>query len=68
MIARMRTVPDAVAIIKEADPGTAVTIHFVRKLVNTGAFPCVPVGRKKLVNVDRLLDFLAQEQEEYNEK
>lgn len=55
---RMRTAEGALAILKEEDPGTAVTLRFIRRLIVTGAVPCVPVGRKKLVDVDRLMDYL----------
>ena len=55
---RMRTAPGALEIIKELDPGTAVTLRYIRRLIATEAVPHVDVGRKKLVNVDRLLDFL----------
>lgn len=55
---RMRTAEGALAIIKEDDPDSAVTLRFIRRLIVTGAVPCVPVGRKKLVDVDRLMDYL----------
>lgn len=55
---RMRTAEGALAVIKAEDPGTAVTLRFIRGLINTEAVPCVPVGRKKLVDVDRLMDYL----------
>lgn len=55
---RMRTAPGALQIIKEQDPGTEVTLHYLRRLIKTGAIPSVPVGRKKLVNVDKLIEFL----------
>lgn len=54
----MRTAPGALEIIRQQDPGTAVTLHYIRHLIATGAVPCVPVGRKKLVNVDELLAYL----------
>ena len=55
---RMRTAEGALQIIKEMDPETAVTLRSIRRLINTGTIPCVPVGRKKLVNVDGLLAYL----------
>ena len=58
---RMRTAPGALEIIKELDPGTAVTLRYVRRLIATGEVPHVDVGRKKLVNVDLLLKFLEGE-------
>ena len=58
---RMRTAEGALAVIKAAAPGTAVTLRFIRGLIKTGTVPHVPVGRKKLVDVDRLLDYLKGE-------
>ena len=58
---RMRTAPGALEIIKEQDPGTEITLHYLRRLIKTGAIPSVSVGRKKLVNVDLLLDYLKGE-------
>ena len=58
-MARMRTAEGALQIIKEQDPDTAVSLRFIRRLIATGEFPSVPVGRKKLINVDALLEYLA---------
>ena len=58
---RMRTAEGALAVIKAADPGTAVTLRFIRGLIKTGTVPHVPVGTKNLVDVDRLLDYLKGE-------
>ena len=60
-IPRMRTAEGALAVIKEEDPDTAVTLRFIRGLINTGAVPHVPVGKKKLVDVDRLMKYLKGE-------
>lgn len=58
MTPRMRTAEGALAIIKEQDPDTAVTLRYIRRLITDGTIPHVPVGRKKLVNVDGLLAYL----------
>ena len=55
---RMRTAEGALAIIKESDPDTAVTLRYIRRLIATGTVASLPVGRKKLVNVDALIAFL----------
>lgn len=52
---RIRTAEGALEIIKAEDPETAVTLRQIRRLIATGVIPFVPVGRKKLVNVDKLL-------------
>ena len=38
-----------------------MTLHYLRHLIKTGQIPSVPVGRKKLVNVDKLIDYLKGE-------
>ena len=55
---RMRTAEGALAVIKTEDPETAVTLRAIRGLIHTGKVPHVPVGKKKLVDVDRLMDYL----------
>lgn len=57
---RLRTAEGALEIIKAEDPETAVTLRHVRRLIATGAVPHIPVGRKKLVNVDKLLAYLGE--------
>ncbi len=57
-IPRMRTAEGALAVIKTEDPETAVTLRAIRGLINTGKVPHVPVGKKKLVDVDQLMDYL----------
>ena len=58
---RLRTAEGSLKAIKEDDPDTAVTLRFIRGLIATGAVPHVPVGRKKLVDVDRLMEYLRGE-------
>ena len=66
---RMRTADKALAILKEEDPDTGVTLHYIRCLIKSGRVPSTPVGRKKLVNVDTLITYIAaggdQESAEY---
>ena len=59
---RMRTAEGALAVIKTEDPETAVTLRAIRGLINTRKVPHVPVGKKKLVDVDRLMDYLKGDQ------
>lgn len=63
MMARMRTAEGALEVIREQDPDTAVTLRMIRRLINTGALPYVPVGRKKLINVDGLMAYLEGKKE-----
>ncbi len=58
MIARMRTIDEAFAYLKEKDPETALTRYYLRQLVLSGAVPSAKAGRKYLVNLDRLEEYL----------
>ena len=55
---RIRTIRDAIAMIKETDRSTAITYHFVRKLCNNGQISTIKAGKKILINYDELLAFL----------
>ena len=55
-IPRMRTIPECVAMLKELDPETAITITALRNMVKRGEVPAVPVGSKRLINFDMLLE------------
>lgn len=56
---RMRTAPEVLKIIKEQDPDTAVTEHYLRGLIKSGKVPVTHVGRKKLVNADAVIEYIA---------
>lgn len=58
-IPRMRTAERVLDEIKQADPGTEVTLHYIRALIRAEAVPVVVCGRKKLVNVDAVMELLA---------
>lgn len=55
---RMRTVPQIVAELKLQDENTAISEHYLRKLVKTGKIPCVNAGRKVLICLDTIYDYL----------
>lgn len=55
---RMRTVPEAAAEIKAADPNTAITEYHIRQLALSGVLPRVKAGRKLLINLDALIEYL----------
>lgn len=57
---RMRTAAGALKIIREQDPETAVTLRYIRQLITTGAVASSRVGRKRLINVDRLIEYLTE--------
>lgn len=56
--ARIRTVRDAVALIKQTDNQSAVTYHFIRKLCDNGYIKSIRAGKKILINYDELLAYL----------
>ncbi len=56
---RMRTATEAVAELKAVDPGTALTVRAVRRMIATGEIPHVDVGTKKLVDMRNLFAYLS---------
>jgi hypothetical protein len=58
---RMRTLTEAYACIKEADPETALTANYVRCLIVSGAVPRMKCGKKYLVDIDLLIDYLRKQ-------
>ena len=56
---RMRTAEGVLAELKSQDPGTNVSLHYIRALIRAEAVPVVSCGRKKLVNFDALMELLA---------
>lgn len=60
-VPRMRTAEQALALIREMDPDTAVSLRQIRRYIYTGAIPHISVGRKKLINVDHLFRYLEGE-------
>ena len=63
---RMRTLPEIVREIKEKDPGTALTYCSLRCKVLTGEIPCVQAGRKRLIDLDRLEEYLTPSATPFN--
>lgn len=59
---RMRLLGEAAAEIKQLDPGSAVTQYFIRQLALEGKIKSVMAGRKRLINLDDLLDYLTRPQ------
>ncbi len=56
---RTRTIREAASFFRESDPHTCLTETAIRRLVCTGAVPCARVGRKYLVTVEALEEYLA---------
>ena len=45
-MARLRTIHEAHAHLKQQDPGTGITLHFLRCLAVRGEIPTVRAGRQ----------------------
>lgn len=57
-IPRMRTVKEAAAELKELDPHTALSEWRIRELALSGVLPRVQAGKKLLINLDTLIEYL----------
>lgn len=58
-LARMRTLDEAYAEIKRMDENTSLSKYFIRRLALSGEIPVVMCGRKRLINLDALIDYLS---------
>lgn len=56
---KMRTIAEAFEHVKKSDPGTALTLYALRGMVKTGAIPSVKIGRKRLICLDDLNEYLS---------
>ena len=54
----IRTINGAVAYLRAADPDSAVTAHYIRRLVREGKIPYLMDGSRVLINVSGLIDYL----------
>ena len=57
-IPRMRTVKEAAQEIKQLDAHTAMTEWRIRELALSGVLPRVQTGKKLLINLDTLFEYL----------
>ena len=55
---RMRTIPAAIDYFKAQDPKTYINEWYLRGLVKSGVFPCHKAGKRILVNLDALEQYL----------
>lgn len=55
---KLRTLSEAYDYIKEQDPKTALTPWALRLMIVSGEVPCIKSGRKYLVDMDGLFDYL----------
>lgn len=57
---RLRSVRQAIAQIKEADPGTSLSETIIRKMVSDGELPAIKFKAKYLIDMDTL-EFILKE-------
>lgn len=58
---RMRNAEGVLKELKAQDPDTKITLNFIRGLIRSGEIPVVKAGRCRLVNVDLVFDYLANQ-------
>ena len=56
---RLRTQREALEELRAVDPGCALTAYALREMVLSGRIKTISVGRKRLIDLDRLPDYLA---------
>lgn len=56
---RWRNISVSYNELLELDPNTAITITGLRRLVNDGDIPHIRIGRKILLDLDNLFEFLS---------
>lgn len=59
-----RTIKEAAEWIRAEDPSTCLTETAIRRLVRSGSIPCAMVGKKYLVTLEDLEDFLQGSRQE----
>lgn len=55
----IRTIKDAAEYFKTIDPQTALNECAIRRLLRSGAVPCVKIGKKYLVTIEALESYLS---------
>lgn len=63
-MARMRYAQQALELIREEDPDTAISLNYIRALAASGLIKIHQVGNRRLINVDDLLDYLSRPENE----
>lgn len=58
-LARMRTLDECYREIKEMDEKTAISKYYIRQLALSGKIPVVMCGRKRLINLDGLIEYIS---------
>jgi hypothetical protein len=60
-LARMRTIKQCYEYFQSKDPESSISEYYLRCLVKQSKIPVFLSGRKQLVNIDTLIDYLNSE-------
>lgn len=60
-LARMRTVPQVLEYFRKEDPESSISEYYLRCLVKQNKVPVFHTGRKCLINLDKLIEYLNNE-------
>ena len=55
---RLRTLPEAINELKAQDPDTAFTLWALRRLIAEGEIPAVRSGKKQLVSIEAIEQYV----------
>lgn len=55
---RIRTLAQTLEYMKQADADTAITANALRRMVISGNIPCIKAGKKYLIDLDVLQEYL----------
>ena len=58
---RTRTIDGAFEELKQIDPNTAISKHYIRQLVISNKVPSRKAGKKYLLDFDKLIAYLGGE-------
>ena len=58
----IRSIKKAFDMIKEQDNGTSITTHTIRTWCKEGKIKCLNVGKKILVDMDSLFDYISMKE------
>lgn len=61
---RMRYPKQALELIRELDPGTSVTLNYIRALAASKKISVVMIGRRRLINMESLISYLSSSEEQ----
>ena len=57
---RMRTAEGILKQLRDDDPNTAVSLHYIRGVIKSGRIPVVSAGCRLLVDYDLFLEYLSK--------